>query len=367
MSGSEAAIEIVEGGTRLLVPPDFSKVGPGTRRGGPFFNQQMAFNRDVSVLVFNTLSIDGGTVLDGMAGTGARGVRLANEVSGDFQVTINDLNRDSYEYIVQNIELNRLGNCRPSNDDIRCLTARKFYDYVDLDPFGSPAPYTLPAIQGCRRSGVLAVTATDTALLAGAHANKCERRYGATPGRCAFCHEIGLRILVGFIAREAAKVDRGIEPLLCYFADHYFRAYVRVEKGANRADRSLDQLGFIYYDPGSGSRKFGKQRSEGAFGPLWGSSLKDQELLEDMEVNRSLSEGVRCERYLSEWRGELSVPFHYETDEIASLMKGSPPKLDQILSRLREHGKASKSHYSSTSFKTDIEFEDMMSILSDLF
>lgn len=365
MKEREAPVEITEGGTRLIVPPDFSTSGPGTRKGRPFFNQQMAFSRDISVLLLDALHVS--TVLDGMAGTGARGVRLANEASGDFQVTVNDLNRHSFEYIVENIELNHLNNCRPTNEDIRCLTARKFYDYVDLDPFGSPAPYTTSAIQGCKRGGVLAVTATDTALLAGAHAKKCRRRYGATPCRCSFCHEVGLRILVGFIAREAAKLDRGISPLLCYFADHYFRVYVRIKKGAKKADRSLAQLGFIYYDDQSGRREFRKGWSEEAVGPLWGGTLKDQGMLEDMEVSSDLAEGVRCEKYLSIWKEELDVPFHYDTDEIASLMKGSPPKLDEILARLNEHGRASRAHYSPTSFKTDIEFEDMMSYLADLF
>ena len=45
-----------------------------------------------------------------------------------------------------------------------------------VDPFGSPVPFIQSAIRGCRRKGILAITATDTAPLAGAHAPKCRRR-----------------------------------------------------------------------------------------------------------------------------------------------------------------------------------------------
>ena len=121
-------------------------------------------------------------------------------------------------------------------------------DYVDLDPFGSPAPFVQSAILGCRKKGILAITATDTAPLAGAHAPKCRRRYQSEPVRGYMCHEGGLRILMCSIARELAKFDRGMKPLLSFYADHYFRTYIQIEEGAEKADKMMAQLGYMKYD-----------------------------------------------------------------------------------------------------------------------
>ena len=52
------------------------------------------------------------------------------------------------------------------------------FGFVDLDPFGTPAPFIDAAI---RSSGkYLGVTATDTAPLCGAHLKAGIRRYGKT-------------------------------------------------------------------------------------------------------------------------------------------------------------------------------------------
>jgi tRNA G26 N,N-dimethylase Trm1 len=83
--------EIVEGSTRLLVPRERTKRGPG-RRSSAFYNESMRVNRDIAVMVLGTISKPEGNrlrVLDGLASTGALGLRLANEVPG-LHVTLNE-------------------------------------------------------------------------------------------------------------------------------------------------------------------------------------------------------------------------------------------------------------------------------------
>ena len=67
------SVEVTEGSTRLLVPGTHSSGGPGKRIGHVFFNSQMAFNRDVSIMFLRACPVR--TALDAMAGTGARAVR----------------------------------------------------------------------------------------------------------------------------------------------------------------------------------------------------------------------------------------------------------------------------------------------------
>jgi tRNA (guanine26-N2/guanine27-N2)-dimethyltransferase len=296
------SIEIQEGATRLFVPELHSIKGPGKRVGRVFYNGQMAFNRDISVAFLRTLDLKGRKALDAMAATGARGIRLANEAGEGIEITLNDRDAAASEYIQANIELNQLSNCTRSNEDLRCHLARKVYDYIDLDPFGTPAPFMQACLQGLKRNGVLAITATDTAPLAGTHAKKCVRRYMARPLRSVFGHETGLRILIGYIAREAAQLDKGVEPLLCFYADHYFRCYLRVRDSAAAADEALGKLGYLTYDPVTHERGFGPDYRQGSYGPMWGAPIIDHELMARMNAEGSLEAKGRCAKYIDLWR-----------------------------------------------------------------
>jgi len=353
---------VVEGSTRLLVPETHSIQGPGKREGGVFFNRQMAFNRDVSVM-FARAGGSNSRVLDAMGGTGARGVRLANEARID-NVTVNDRSEESARFISRNIELNSLSNCEMTNMDLRCLLAERTFDHVDLDPFGSPMPYLHAAIQGTRRKGLLAITATDTAPLSGAHRRKCERRYGARPLRGTLCHEAGLRILLGATARELAKFDRGMRPILCFYADHYFRAFVRLEEGAEAADASLAKLAYMLFDPETLERGLSPEADErNVHGPMWGGELFDREVVGRMSATPDLAEMRRCEKYVALWQEELDVPFFYTLNEVASHLHISPPRMDSTLERLREVGRASRTHITPEGFRTDVPLMEMLDIL----
>ncbi len=163
-----------------------------------------------------------------------------------------------------------------NRDDANRLMAEKFryFDFLDLDPpFGSPVGFLDTALRSVRRKGVLAVTATDTGgVLCGAYRNACLRKYLAEPLRGGeLCHEAGLRILIGTVVRYAAKYDLGgVEVLLAYHRDHYFRAFLRLKSGARNADESLSNLGYLWQKKNGG--EFGYERAvlpkkPGAHGP----------------------------------------------------------------------------------------------------
>lgn len=364
MSGPDNSIRIQEGGTALLVPEEHSQKGPGKRLGKVFFNAQMAFNRDVSVMLFRSLDLKG-RALDAMAATGARGVRIANECPGDFDMVVNDKDPRAYEYIKSNIELNSLGRCSASNEDLRCHLATRVYDYIDIDPFGSPVPFVQACLQGLKRNGVMGLTATDTAPLAGTHAKKCLRRYMARPLRNMFGHETGLRILIGYLAREAAQLDKGVRPLLCFYADHYFRCFLRVEESAAAADASLENLGHLRYDASTHERTLLKEAGPDRHGPLWLGRTHDPEVVGRMTLGEGLQQGVRCAKYLELWRNELDVPFFYENNELSSLLRTSPLEMDDLLARLRSEGRASRTHFSPTGFRTDLPMERVKRLYLD--
>ncbi|MBR5999214.1 MAG: N2,N2-dimethylguanosine tRNA methyltransferase, partial [Candidatus Methanomethylophilaceae archaeon] len=72
-------VRIREGATELLVPEQHSSGGPGKIFDTVFFNEQMALNRDVSIMFLRALGRKL-KVADCMTATGSRAVRIANEV-----------------------------------------------------------------------------------------------------------------------------------------------------------------------------------------------------------------------------------------------------------------------------------------------
>lgn len=356
---------IREGMTDLFVPLQHSSGGPGKILNCVFFNEQMAFNRDVSVMVLRSLDKEM-KVADCMTATGSRAVRIANEAPKT-EVVANDINSGAIPFIEENIRINNLTNCRPSRRNLHALLAEEVFDYVDLDPFGSPVPFMHSAIQGCRRGGILAITATDTAPLAGAHRAKCERRYDARPMRGAMCHEVGLRILMGSVAKDLAKFDRGMVPLLSFYADHYFRFYIKITEGANAADKTLENMIAMSYDPVTLERSFSHIK-EGSYkyGPMWGGNLFDKEFVSKLS-SEGMADQKRCSKFLSLWNEELdTTPFLYDMSEVASALKVSTPKFEVLLEALNENGKTTKTHMSPTSFKTELSPEEVKSVFREV-
>ena len=237
---------IKEGTTELFVYTNkISTKGPSIRERTPFYNSSMELNRDVSILVnqwFLNTQQKHVHLLDGLAASGVRGIRLAHELSGDFEVTLNDWDDQSVALIQQNIQKNQVKNTSVFQRDLSCLLLERRYHSIDIDPFGSPVYFFDAAVRSVYNKGLISCTATDTAALCGVFPQVCFRRYAAWPLHGPSMHEIGLRILLGCLCREAAKYDRGIEPVLCYSTDHYVRVYVQVKNGKSAANASMAQF-----------------------------------------------------------------------------------------------------------------------------
>ena len=356
-----------EGATQLYIPVNHTDHGPGKIQGRVFYNRQMAFNRDVSVMFFSSPQVTARTAIDAMSATGARALRIAKEARPDIHFDICDRDSAAVEFIRENINLNGLENCTAINNDLRCQLAQEYYDYVDLDPFGTPVEFIPAALQALKRNGILAITATDTAPLAGAQAKKCVRRYGAVPCRGQFCHEAGLRILIGYVAKEAAKLDKGTVPMLCFYADHYMRLYLRMPQSAYHAEAALDQIGYLQYDRSTHERTTSKEaRTPKDCGPMWLGPLADKDFLGSMKMPDTLAEKDRCVKYMDLWKQELDVPYFFENNELSSVAKLSPPRREVLLDRMKQLGAASLTHFSPTGFKSDRSFEEILAAYREI-
>jgi len=360
---------IIEGKTEILVfRKKISKKGPGSKDSLPFYNPSMELNRDLSILLvqfFVNHSEKHVEILDGLSASGARGVRLANEVIGDFNVTINDWSKDAYDLIIKNLKQHNPKNVVATNKNLNVLLSENRFDYIDIDPFGSPVGFVDSAMRSIKKNGVIACTATDTAALCGVYPRVCQRRYGAMPFHSPVMKEIGMRILLGFICKEACKYDKAIEPLVCYTTDHYFRVYVRIKKGVNRANNSMKNLSFISSD----DLVFSKKKNVD-IGPVWTGKMYDKKVLEELR-------GILFEKQLGTkhilWKlldvleeESDGAMFFYTSDDLASLWKCAPPKSKKIFEQLNKKGyNVYRTHFNPTGFKTDAPLKEIEKIFKN--
>jgi tRNA (guanine26-N2/guanine27-N2)-dimethyltransferase len=338
---------------------------------GVFFNPRMRLNRDIGVAMARALGIT--EYLDGLSASGIRGLRVSRE-AGVQNVTLNDVSSTAYECILRNIDRNKAINCRASCCNANALMHLRHFETVDLDPFGSPSPF-LSAASRCALS-YLFITATDTAPLCGAHLNSGIRKYMAQPVKTEYHREMGSRILLGMAARELARLDKAMTPLLTHATEHYVRTYLRVEQGAKIADRCLENMGYIEHcSLCSSHRALAEPKVEPCAackgmtvlaGPLWLGEIQNRDVL-IKACNQIDEDNKSARRLLKICDGEVNVPMYYDHHKLCKRLGVTPGKVDQLIETLRESGyKASRTHFTGTGIKTDAtarELEDFLRCL----
>src|SRR5437667_8929117 len=233
-----AVQDVKEGAARLLVPDVPRRKGPGTAGPWPFYNPTMTVNRVLAAIVLAKWPRRLRSVLDGLAATGAWGIRMQLE-AGPYEITFNDRSTLAVNLIRENLRRNRIRG-DVVNGELVSLLVTDQYAFIDIDPFGPPTPFLGALLEHSKNGSGLGVTATDTSVLGGTYPAACLRRYQARPLRCAQGSVLGLRILLGFCERLAAEEGKAIRPVLSFAAEHFLRIYATVDRRAGDSS-----LGFV--------------------------------------------------------------------------------------------------------------------------
>lgn len=186
------------------------------------------------------------TILDALSASGLRAIRYAKEIPFASAIVANDLLPDAVEAIDLNIEHNNLkekvyshvGDARhfmystTSNEHLSQVPGNIHkFDVVDLDPYGTAAPFLDAALQSVVDGGLLCVTCTDAGVWASnGYPEKAFALYSGLPVKGAHSHEAGLRLILHAISISAAKYGIAIEPLLSLSIDFYARVFIRIHK-----------------------------------------------------------------------------------------------------------------------------------------
>jgi len=425
MSIADGGVPHREGRTLMLLPslPEDGQ-GPGTKASGKvFYNPAMAGSRTRSVLLLRHALDMGflgeGTVyaLDGLTASGLRARRWLNELPAEMServsATIVDLEEDALRWA--EASHNEFppsqggGILEPSKGDLRSVVLRSGRHWVDIDPYGSPMPFIDSAMQSMARSGVMEVSATDTAALTGSSRTALMRRYGARVRTDSLAHDSGMRVMLANFSRVAARHDRAIVPLLSVWDSHHLRVSFRVLKSVSTANELEDSIGWRVHSPTKEEVRASidaglhpnssvvhlpmhcmlplkfpiDRRDPRVSGPLWVGPMGDRDAMSSMtEENALESSGpefsiddplgwderrveaerrrvARSVRHISEESGVISSSHLVVVDDLAAwLGSGAPPSPRKIVDMLNEAGhSAGVSSYGRPSFRANAPWE----------
>ncbi|KAG8934062.1 RNA methyltransferase tRNA(m5U54)methyltransferase [Tulasnella sp. 418] len=259
-------------------------------------------------------------LLEALSATGLRAIRYAKEIPLLKYVIANDLSPAAIAAMKRNVEINglappsaeaesgkstsdaasssdptptakkpHLGKVRINQGDACDLmyshrSEKNRVDVVDLDPYGTAAPFMDSAIQCIRDDGLLCVTCTDTSVLANNnYPEKCFANYGGVPARAEYCHEIALRLVLHALSTTAARYGRYVTPLLSLSIDFYVRLFVRIRTAPIEVKKAISKTAIYHICTGCQAfhaqplgRVVEKRSANGQVNPQFKTSAADQ-------------------------------------------------------------------------------------------
>lgn len=388
---------IIEGEAKIYLPNQTSKI---SKEQKVFYNPAMRLNRDITVLILNSLQNKRKlkSFALPMAASAIRAVRIEKEIEGldkNSLIYANDLSPDACRIIKANKDLNNCNFTISNKDANLFMLDSTGFDYIDIDPFGSPNPFLNSALTRISRNGILAVTATDTAPLCGTYPKTCLRNYWAKPIRNELMHEIGLKILIRKIQLIGAQFDKALIPIFSYYKDHYFRIFFEISKSKTKADEILKQHKNLIYNNITGEHKIidsnqaniknknyddlffvsddKKKLQNNLFfaGPFYDGKIFDENLVSDIleslqkeEMKKNISKETQDLIYLIDSEKTLSDKILYNLHAIGKKTKIRLGKTNDILEKIKQMGhNATKTHFNKFSIKTDMNYLQLLNVL----
>eukprot|EP01084_Bolivina_argentea_P068482 124664_1 len=343
-------------------------------------------------------------ILDAMAASALRSIRYAKEIPGVKEVIVNDIDLAAVEAAKQNIINNNVpdGRIRVQHSDALAVMYDTLkpgverYDVIDLDPYGSVAPFIDAAVQSIRSGGLLCMTSVDMAVLAGGNTEACYAKYGTMPTKGKYLHEMALRMLLHTIGTCASRYKRSIVPVLSMSVDFYVRLFLRVYDSPREAGLSSSCHSYVLQSTGcpsywlqpisrevrgklksavlelstcpiTGSRlKFG--------GPIWSAPMhcmKSVEQILKMLENESWGIGPapvtknRIKGVLTAVSEELhDIPLFVTLPDLCATLHCRSPRIGQVRAALIHAGyRVSASHRDPDAIKTDAPPEFIWDIM----
>lgn len=351
--------EIVEGKATVLVDVK-DKV---SKELDVFYNPQMEVNRSITIALLKALHLKEKKqlfIIDPLAGTGIRTVRLLKEVPELIRhITANDISPEATKLIHENLKRN---NCDQNKVTVMqkgattAILETGIFDYIDIDPFGSPAPFLHAAIERIKHQGILAITATDTGALCGTFVKACRRRYHAESQRYPQMHELAARILIKYVQEIGAIFEKALTPIYATMHDHYIRVFFEASDGAKKCDSLLKQHKYITESEEGELIESSHNNFKHFAGPLYTGAIYKKKLAQDITkfYDTKVTQTIAKEAEVQEQKiGTYSI------HQLAKSLKlAQVPKTKEIKKALEMNGhKCEEAHFKNNMIRTNAPFE----------
>lgn len=329
-----------------------------------FYNPLKRLDRELCRLILKLVSKKDWALCDLLSATGARGIILSD--LNVKEVVFNDANPNAVKLIKENIKLNKkiikskisVFN-KEANDFL--FSGKRAYNYIDIDPFGTPNPF-LSSIKFAR--SLIGITATDSSALVGTYPKACLRKYNSIVTKTDFFKEIGIRILIKKIIEAGSLFEKALIPVFGYSYLDYYRVYFKVERKLSIVNNLLSKIGFIIYCKKCLKRKkikinesWDKKCSCGCvnnlIGPIYLGNIWDSNLLKKLIP---LEKSYELQRILDLIKEESQInAFSYiSIPKLFKKTKKSIPKFNEIIKNLKDKGyKASRTHFDPLGIRTN--------------
>ncbi|CCH44999.1 N(2),N(2)-dimethylguanosine tRNA methyltransferase, mitochondrial [Wickerhamomyces ciferrii] len=340
-------------------------------------------------------------ILEALSATGLRAIRYAKEIPNVKTIVANDFSQEAVNSINRNIEYNQVSSTVTSNKGdasaymYETKAQNKLFNVIDLDPYGTATPFIDAAIQNISNEGLLLVTCTDLAVLAGnGYPEKCFALYGGTNLTGDAVHESALRLVLNSIGNTAAKYKKTIEPLLSLSIDFYVRVFIKVKTSPIEVKNLASKTMISYVCSGCGShhnqplgrhttRENGTAKYSQAqgppvgptcpycsftnhlTGPMYSGPLHNKEFIQKvLDINKNQLDDdtygtrKRIEGMLTLAMNEVEEPFYFKPEKVASIVKCQVPPLKTVIAGLGNLGyEASLTHAAPSAIKTNANWE----------
>ncbi len=387
-------VEIKEGlGTFFISPPNLGDEVP-RRSDNVFFNVHQEINRDFSVLALRAYALKNNKseldICEPLCGSGIRSCRYAIETPSS-RIFCNDLNLNAIRVAKKNI--NKLS--KENSEKIRIfnmegnLFLKKLnmkdliFDFIDIDPYGTPVPFVHNSIQLITSEGLLAFTATDLASLVGLYPKALYAKYSISHYdiRIGNVHEIATRALITGIQHVGLTLNQSLIPILSFYHRHFVRCFFIRFRGVNRV---VSQIGFINYCYNCQARfpsLLGTKNStcpecnsliRFKIGPLFIGQIQNEEYLSLMLNDKHLLNlGTRKKLIklllLMIEETSINLPWSFEIPVLAQKIGVVVPSMGKLISKLAEKGySCHRTHFSGTCLKTDAQETEIVSVIHSL-
>ena len=378
--------EVIEEGKAKIKVKKVKKI---SKEMGVFYNKVMKHNRDISVLLLNCINKKNMQVALPLAGTGVRGIRFLLELNKSKieNISFNDNSKEAIKSIKNNFSINKTmkisdfqafnklnisikknNKIKIKNEDANLFLLNSTgFDYIDIDPFGSPNAFLDIAVKRVSRDGILAVTATDTAALTGTYPKVCRRKYWAEPLKNELMHETGLRILIRKIQLVGGQYEKALIPIFSYFKDHYFRIFFRCVKGKKDVDEVIGQHGMF---DNAGPLWLGKLWDNKLVNKIHKSIIK-KPILKIIKKNIKNNQKINYDKELIKFlkiikdESKINTVGFYDIHKLVKRHKIKKiPKREELVKKIRKKGyKVSETHFSGRGLRSDIPLNSLLKIL----